>query len=773
MQILWFTGVQLPAVTGEDLNRAGWQEGLRKALYRFHPDIKLAIASFGTEPYEPYTEENATYYNIYREPALTSRWARMADNWRHRPFNEEELGRCLEIVEHVQPDLIFIFGTENPFGLLAKRLPVPVVISIQAVLNGLVERIFYGLSFYELIREFFSKDTLIGEGVFHRKWQLRELSRMEQVIYSRCNVFEGRTEWDKKWLNRLNRKAVYYHIDRVLADDYYQARWDYNKTNRNLIFTTSSNAAFKGGITLTRALVELKKRGRDDIHLRIAGVHPESIVGRNISRLEKKYQLQDQITLLDRVQPKEIIQEMSMARLFILPSHMDNSPNSLAEAMLMGIPCIASDVGGIPSMLKDGEDGLLYPHQDIKTLADKIEQLIDDPEYANKLGSTAREKAVTRHDPERIAGKTLDMYKQVVAGQIQARAQLPERRPSMLQKIFQRAKLALYVSRYGTLPEVEEIVNPYLSKRELDEILSVFPMPKFFIYGHARSGTTLLARLIRVHPEVHCNYQAHFFTREPTIHALVESPAVREWLSRPDNRWNQGKDLSPVILRIVADYIMEREAKQLGKSIVGDKSPNSLLDGKSVHKLYSIYPDAKLIYIARDGRDTILSHRIQAFIDFQELLSEEDKRLREDFKYYPEQFLQGNRSLFTREGLISGAQSWVRNMNETDSIGKERFGENYYSLKYEDLLTNPEEEMDKIWAFLGVDPDFPDRHNVIIGEMGKNPDADWQRHQEKDLVANLKKGEIGAWEDLFTPQDNQLFQEIAGETLKKWGYKTT
>ena len=168
-----------------------------------------------------------------------------------------------------------------------------------------------------------------------------------------------------------------------------------------------------------------------------------------------------------------------------------------------------------------------------------------------------------------------------------------------------------------------------------------------------------------------------------------------------------------------------------------------------------------------------MSHRIQAFIDFQELLSEEDKRLREDFKYYPEQFLQGNRSLFTREGLISGAQSWVRNMNETDSIGKERFGENYYSLRYEDLLTNPEEEMDKIWAFLGVDPDFPDKRKIIFGEMEKNPDADWQRHQEKDLVANLKKGKIGAWEDLFTTQDNQLFQEIAGETLKKWGYKTT
>lgn len=773
MQILWFTGVQLPAVTGEALNRAGWQEGLRKALFRHHPDIKLAIASFGSEPYEPYRDENTTYYNIFRQPPSESRWKRMAENWKHRSFEEEELRNCLEIVELVQPDLIFIFGTENPFGLLANRLPVPVVISIQAVLNGLVKRIFSGLSPSEMFRELFSKETLIGEGLFHRRWQLEKLSKMEQVIYSRCNIFAGRTDWDKKWLNRLNRKAVYYHIDRILADDYYGASWDINQTKKNLIFTTSSNAPFKGGITLVRAIVELKKRGREEVYLRIAGVHPQSIVGRNITRLKNKYRLHNQITILDRVHPGEIISEMQMASIFVLPSHMDNSPNSLAEAMLIGMPCIASDVGGIPSMLEDGKDGLLYHHDDISSLADKLELMLDDPDYAVELGSHAMKKAVKRHDPEKITNETVAMYHQVIAGKVQARAQLPERRYSVFDRIFRRVKLALYVTRFGTLPEVEEVVNPYLSKRELTEILSVFSMPKFFIYGHARSGTTLLARLIRVHPEVHCNYQAHFFTREPTIHALVESPAVREWLSRPDNRWNQGKDLSPVILRIVADYIMEREAKQLGKSIVGDKSPNSLLDGKSVHKLYSIYPDAKLLYIARDGRDTILSHRFQAFIDFQELLSDEEKRLREDFIYHPEQFLNGNRSIFTRQGLISGAQSWVRNMTETDTIGRERFGENYLSLKYEDLLTTPLVEMNKIWKFLGVDIKFPKKKEIISKEMTKNPDADWQRHQERDLVANLQKGKIGAWEDLFTTQDNQLFVEIAGETLEKWGYKTT
>ena len=773
MRILWFTGVQLPAVTGQTLDRAGWQEGLRKALYKYHPEIELSIASFGYEDFEPFSEENACYYNIIRNFPPSARWKRLIKNWKHLTHEKEELDRCLEIVEVVQPDLIFIFGTENPFGLLSNRYPVPVVISIQAVLNGLVKRIFYGLTKFELIREFFTKETLIGEGVFHRYWQLKKLSKMEELIYNRTIIFDGRTDWDKKWLNQLNRKAIYFHIDRILAEEYYGQSWKYENTEKGLIFTTSSNAAFKGGVTLVRAFIELTKRGRKDIHLRIAGIHPASVVGKNIKRLIKRYKLHDQITIVERIQPKEIISEMLKAKVFILPSHMDNSPNSLGEAMLIGMPCIASDAGGIPSMLKDGEEGLLYHHTDIRELADKIEELLDNPEISIQLGIQAKITALVRHDPEKIAQATLDMYHQVISGKVQASTQLPEKRYTLQERVIQRLKLAYHVSRYGKMPEPERVINPYLSYRDLNEITSIFSMPKFFIYGHARSGTTLIARLIRVHPDVHCNYQAHFFTRPPTLHSLVESPSVREWLSRPDNRWNHGKDLSPVILRVTADYIMEREARQLGKSIVGDKSPNSLLDGKSVHKLYSIYPDAKLIYIARDGRDTILSHRFQAFIDFQESLSDEDLSIREDFIYHPEQFFDGRRSLFTRQGLINGAQGWVRNMVETDTFGRERFGENYYHFKYEDLISNTIDEMDKIWNFLGVNPDFSTKEKIILDELNNNPDADWQRHQERDLVANLKKGKSGTWEDLFTKQDKQVFLEVAGDILRDWGYKTS
>jgi len=171
----------------------------------------------------------------------------------------------------------------------------------------------------------------------------------------------------------------------------------------------------------------------------------------------------------------------------------------------------------------------------------------------------------------------------------------------MFNKVAARLKTAFRVLLHGDETKLSRGNTPKLTPEEILEVKEFFPMPKFFIFGHARSGTTLLARLIRLHPDIHCNWQAHFFTREPTLYSLAADPKVKEWLSVRSNRWNRGRDLSALVMRASSDFILEREARRLGKSVVGDKSPNNQLKGKSVSLLHGIYPDAKLIFIVRDG----------------------------------------------------------------------------------------------------------------------------------------------------------------------------
>src|SRR5215208_3839384 len=188
---------------------------------------------------------------------------------------------------------------------------------------------------------------------------------------------------------------------------------------------------------------------------------------------------------------------------------------------------------------------------------------------------------------------------------------------------------------------------PAITFEEVAEIKQFFSREKFFIFGHARSGTTLLMRLIRLHPDVHCNYQAHFFTRQPLLKSLVNTPEAEEWLARKSNRWNQGRDLSPLVLRAAADFIMERDVAKAGKRIVGDKSPSSTIHGQAVRDVHSIYPDAKLVYIVRDGRDVLVSERFRNFVEESRFLSAEDKQIIEELQKDPSQFTNGTRSIFT------------------------------------------------------------------------------------------------------------------------------
>jgi hypothetical protein len=312
---------------------------------------------------------------------------------------------------------------------------------------------------------------------------------------------------------------------------------------------------------------------------------------------------------------------------------------------------------------------------------------------------------------------------------------------------------------------------PPLSPEEVAEAKSFFPMPKFFIFGHARSGTTLIARLMSVHPQVHCNWQAHFFTRSPLLSALVSDPDVIEWLTRRNNRWNRGKDLSPVVMRAASDFILEREARRLGKRVVGDKSPNNLLNGESVRLLHAIYPDAILIFIVRDGRDALISHRFQQFIDLTDQLSSEDKEIRSAFIKDFQPFLTGQRSIFTQKGLSHAARGWTRNVDETDQQAKDLFPNQYIKVKYEDLLQEPDKNLQKAWISLGVDPFLPDLDGQIMIEMDQNPDAEWQRQKESDIAANLRKGMAGSWREIFTDGDKEIFKEIAGDTLIVAGYE--
>lgn len=317
-----------------------------------------------------------------------------------------------------------------------------------------------------------------------------------------------------------------------------------------------------------------------------------------------------------------------------------------------------------------------------------------------------------------------------------------------------------------SLPENIDL-QPILEE-DLKAIRQVYGRPKFFILGHARSGTTLLARLVRLHPDIHCNWQLQYFSHRGPI-PLLCSEHFHNWISHGSSRWSSNAQQIPATLRLICDYLMERDAEELGKEIVGDKSPND--NGvEALIWLRAIYPDAKVVYIIRDGRDTILSKRIQAFIDQPQWLAREDRRIREALISNPEPFLNKERSIFSETWLEEAASKWVRDVEECVHEGKGRFNENFLVVKYEELIDAANDVLSEIWMFLDASRIPKTLKEQISAEIGRNPAADWHDQQRFQFLERLPRGVHGAWREVFTNRDIELFEEIAGTELKKWGY---
>lgn len=417
MRVLWFTGVQLPAVIGRTLKRAYWQEGLRAALEKYQPEIELAIASHGAEDYHPFQQGNARYYNILRiSKPIAGRYRRILKNWESFRYDSSELKRYIEIAKDFKPDVVMFYGVENPYALVCNSLGIPCLVNIQGIPSAIADHMFDAISLSEFMRLLFSRNMLNGTGSIHRWRYLKSYGRIEREIFRLCTNYVGRTHWDRQMVERMHPGARYFHCDEILAESYYHSTWNSVPTDKVILYSTLNDALFKGATTLVRAVAELKKRGRKEVCLRIAGVSQESEVGKLVQRIIEENQLQDQVTLLGRISPEAIVQEMKSATVFIMPSHIENSSNSMAEAMLMGLPCISSNAGGLTSMIEDGINGLIYPHKSVALLVEKIEYLVNHPEKAASLGLAARESALKRHDPVKISFDMARIYKEVMAG---------------------------------------------------------------------------------------------------------------------------------------------------------------------------------------------------------------------------------------------------------------------------------------------------------------------------------------------------------------------
>ena len=310
--------------------------------------------------------------------------------------------------------MIHVHGTEGPFGQLATLQPTPCVVSLQGLLTVIVRFFFSGESArtvpFHLLR------GVHGRAALRDYLNLCRRAHTERAVIGGAQEFIGRTAWDRAVLRALNPRARYWHCDEIMRPVIYQTCKKSFAATDGIVFSTTNDQTYKGTECLLEAFAMLRRVDWPHARLRIAGPASQSPARRTYARLAHSLGVEAEVEWLGRLDAQTLANELAAADVFAYPTHIDNSPNALAEAMLVGLPCVAAYVGGIPSKICDGRDGLLVPSRDPFALAAAVSTLLDDRDLAQKMGLQARATALQRHDPETVTRRMLEIYRAVASG---------------------------------------------------------------------------------------------------------------------------------------------------------------------------------------------------------------------------------------------------------------------------------------------------------------------------------------------------------------------
>lgn len=414
MRVLWITNILFPEVlvklsqNNELKSSGGWMLGAAKSLGSVD-DICLCVATVSSlvKDLTKIEGEKIVYYIIpYGKGNL-------------RVNKEYEKYWC-KIKSEYQPDVVHIHGTEYTHGhaYLKACGTDKVVISIQGMKSA-YHYYYYGISKGEIYKNITLRDFLRGTMIKDKK-RFQESSKCEIEMLKMTNHIIGRTSWDKARTWAINPKAKYHFCNETLREEFYDGSvWKYSECEKYTIFLSQAGYPIKGLHQLLKAM-PLISRSYPEVKIRIAGTDITKLsrlkdiihytgYGRYVSRLIKKLNLSDKVIFVGNLNAEEMKREYLKCNVFVCPSSIENSPNSLGEAQILGTPCIASYVGGVPDMMVGNEENL-YRFEEVDMLAKKICEVF----ATETKGHKSRVQALKRHESKVNTANLVDIYNKII-----------------------------------------------------------------------------------------------------------------------------------------------------------------------------------------------------------------------------------------------------------------------------------------------------------------------------------------------------------------------
>lgn len=396
----------------------GWVDSQILFLVK-RKEVELAITFFNPQVKPKEKKENIVFYPIYKPPRSKNRIWTIWNDWNGNLESDEYLQRSLEAIKDFKPDIIQVFGTEGLFASMQKFTKVPVVVHIQGLLNPYYHCYYpVGHSKYNFFfnLDFLSKN-LLGTNIPFSALRLKKAAKREADSLKSLKYVTGRTIWDKKVTRILNRDIKYFHQDEILREVFY--RQEYKRKSkidsRGLrIVSTVSNTVYKGIDVVLKTAKLLKEVGQIDFHWSIIGVKKDERMLRHFEKSTRIKHGDQNIEVLGILNPSQLTDVLSSSDVYVHPSYIDNSPNSICEAQIMGLPVVATNVGGVSSLVRHNTTGVLVPANGIFEIVYHLIEMFNHPLFYYELGANARNEALKRNDASKIVNMILANYNSII-----------------------------------------------------------------------------------------------------------------------------------------------------------------------------------------------------------------------------------------------------------------------------------------------------------------------------------------------------------------------
>lgn len=288
-----------------------------------------------------------------------------------------------KMIRSIQPDIIHAQGTERWCAITAAMLPYPKVLTIHGFLRMI--------------------DPLMK---MRPRWYWKTQTLLERIAVPRFDGIVSITTYTQANVKDIAQKT--WVVPNATDKRYFSIPWA--PSNPPILLYVGVIQERKNQVGFIDAVAPLAKEHA--FKIRICGwINPEDPYARELIERIQRY---DWVESAGKVTRDELTAELTAASVMVLVSHEDNCPMVILEAMSVGMPVLASAVGGIPDLVDDGVNGYLCDSKDPASIRNGLLKILADPEHAASLGAAGNQRAMEYYRPVQVAKRHLEIYREVL-----------------------------------------------------------------------------------------------------------------------------------------------------------------------------------------------------------------------------------------------------------------------------------------------------------------------------------------------------------------------